>query len=44
MLKVALPASAKNGVRKLFQENRQSFIEALMHRSVRDGIRHCANS
>ncbi len=34
MLKAALPSSAKNGVRKLFQENRQSFIEALMHRFV----------
>jgi len=34
MLKTALPASAKNGVRKLFQENRQSFIESLMHRFV----------
>jgi predicted ATPase len=34
MLKAALPASAKNGVWKLFQENRQSFIEALMHRFV----------
>jgi putative ATP-dependent endonuclease of OLD family len=34
MLKVALSSSAKNGVRKLFQENRQSFIEALMHRFV----------
>jgi hypothetical protein len=34
MLKTALPASAKNGVRKLFHENRQSFIEALMHRFV----------
>jgi putative ATP-dependent endonuclease of OLD family len=34
MLKAALPTSAKNGVRKLFQENRQSFIEALMHRFV----------
>jgi hypothetical protein len=34
MLKAALPSSTKNGVRKLFQENRQSFIEALMHRFV----------
>lgn len=34
MLKAALSSSAKNGVRKLFQENRQSFIEALMHRFV----------
>jgi len=34
MLKAALPGSAKNGVRKLFQENRQPFIEALMHRFV----------
>jgi putative ATP-dependent endonuclease of the OLD family len=31
MLKAALPGSAKNGVRKLFHENRQSFVEALMH-------------
>jgi 5S rRNA maturation endonuclease (ribonuclease M5) len=34
MLMAALPASAKNGVRKLFHESRQSFIEALMHRFV----------
>ena len=34
MLKAPLPAAAKNGVRKLFQENRQAFIEALMHRFV----------
>jgi predicted ATPase len=34
MLKAALPGSAKNGVRKLFLENRQSFVEALMHRFV----------
>jgi len=34
MLKTALPTSAKNGVRKLFHENRQPFIEALMHRFV----------
>ena len=30
LLRKALPVSAKNGVRKLFQENRQSFIEAMM--------------
>lgn len=29
-----LPSSAKNGVRKLFYENRQHFIEAIMHRLV----------
>jgi hypothetical protein len=34
LLRKALPVSAKNGVRKLFQENRQSFIEAMMHRFV----------
>jgi putative ATP-dependent endonuclease of OLD family len=34
MLKAALPSSTKNGIRKLFHENRQSFIEALMHRFV----------
>jgi putative ATP-dependent endonuclease of the OLD family len=34
MLKAPLPSTTKNGVRKLFQENRQSFIEALMHRFV----------
>jgi putative ATP-dependent endonuclease of OLD family len=34
MLKTALPTSAKNGVRKLFHENWQPFIEALMHRFV----------
>lgn len=34
MLKVPLPASAKNGIRKLFQENLQAFVEALMHRFV----------
>lgn len=31
ILKAALPGSTTNGVRKLFHENRQSFIEALMH-------------
>lgn len=34
MLKVPLPGSARNGIRKLFHENRQAFIEALMHRFV----------
>jgi putative ATP-dependent endonuclease of the OLD family len=34
LLKAALPDSTKNGIRKLFQENRQSFIEAIMHRFV----------
>lgn len=34
ILKTPLPGSAKNGVRKLFQENRQAFVEALMHRFV----------
>jgi predicted ATPase len=34
ILKGPLPASAKNGIRKLFQENRQAFVEALMHRFV----------
>jgi energy-coupling factor transporter ATP-binding protein EcfA2 len=29
-----VPATAKNGIRKLFQECRQDFIEALMHRFV----------
>jgi len=30
----ALPESTKNGVRKLFHQNRQSFVEALLHRFV----------
>jgi putative ATP-dependent endonuclease of OLD family len=34
MLKTPLPESAKNGVRKLFHENREAFIEAIMHRFV----------
>ncbi len=34
MLDGPLPATAKNGERKLFQEHRQEFIEALMHRFV----------
>jgi putative ATP-dependent endonuclease of the OLD family len=34
MLEGKLPATAKNGVRKLFQDFRQDFIEALMHRIV----------
>lgn len=34
VLKTPLPTSAKNGVRKLFHENRQSLIEAMMHRFV----------
>ena len=34
MIDGAIPADAKNGVRKLFQESRQEFIEALMHRLV----------
>lgn len=34
LLKNTLPSSSRNGVRKLFQESRQPFIEALMHRFV----------
>jgi energy-coupling factor transporter ATP-binding protein EcfA2 len=34
LLKTTLPGSSRNGVRKLFQESRQAFIEALMHRFV----------
>jgi predicted ATPase len=34
MLKAPLPSSAKNGIRKLFNENRQPFVEALMHHFV----------
>jgi putative ATP-dependent endonuclease of the OLD family len=34
LLKSPLPGSSKNGMRKLFQESRQAFIEALMHRFV----------
>lgn len=34
MLDGQLPPTAKNGERKLFQEHRQEFIEALMHRFV----------
>jgi putative ATP-dependent endonuclease of OLD family len=34
VLKEPLPDTAKNGIRKLFHENRQSFIEAIMHRFV----------
>jgi energy-coupling factor transporter ATP-binding protein EcfA2 len=34
ILKTPLTSSAKNGVRKLFQENRQALVEALMHRFV----------
>jgi len=34
VLKAQLPNSAKSGIRKLFYENRQSFIEAIMHRLV----------
>jgi hypothetical protein len=34
VLTTSLPNSAKNGIRKLFYENRQSFIEAIMHRLV----------
>jgi len=34
LLKTALPVTAKNGVRKLFNESRQAFIEAVMHRFV----------
>src|SRR5439155_14675159 len=34
VLKAPLPDTAKNGIRKLFHENRLSFIEAIMHRFV----------
>ena len=34
VLKAQLPNSAKNGIRKLFYENRESSIEAIMHRLV----------
>jgi hypothetical protein len=34
MLDGPLPLETKNGIRKLFQESRQDFIEALMHRFV----------
>jgi putative ATP-dependent endonuclease of OLD family len=34
LLKAPLPSSAKNGIRKLFHENRQAFVEAMMHRFV----------
>jgi putative ATP-dependent endonuclease of OLD family len=34
VLKAPLPDTARNGIRKLFYENRQSFIEAIMHRFV----------
>ena len=34
LLGAPLPDTAKNGIRKLFYENRQSFVEAIMHRFV----------